>query len=67
MFKVITKEVATYEGPKMVFGLRTRMVFVGLFAHVRQESTKEKELKRGESCRNHPENNQVFSGQYQFE
>jgi hypothetical protein len=67
VLKVVSKKVTTDKSPKMVFGLRMRVVSVGLFPHVRKISSKIKELQRRKSSRNHPKDNQVFGGKDQFE
>jgi hypothetical protein len=38
MLKVVSKKVTAQKCPNMVFGLRIRMVLVGMFPHVRQVS-----------------------------
>jgi hypothetical protein len=67
VLKVVSKKVTTDKSPKMVFGLRMRVVRIGLFPHVRKIGSKVKELQRRKSSRNHPKNNQVFGWKNKLE
>ena len=67
MLKVVSKKVTTDKSPKMVFGLRMRVMRIGLFPHVRKISSKIKELQGRKPSRNHPKEDQIFGGKDELE
>ena len=68
MLVVVAKEVATSKGPKVIEFLTSGKMFVAGFVRspVRQIGAKKEKLKGGQHSGYHPENDQVFGGDYQL-
>lgn len=60
MLVVISKKVAAHKGPKVVFGLGVRMVFVVVLPAVGKVGAKVKQLKSRKNCRKHPKDDEIF-------
>ena len=60
MLVVISKKVAAHKGPKVVFGLGVRMVFVVVFPAVGKIGSKVKQLKSRKDRWKHPKDDEIF-------
>lgn len=67
VLEVISKKIATEEGPKVIFGLGVGVVIIGTFSAMGQVSAEEKELKSRQDRWHHPKDNQIFSGNEKFQ
>ena len=67
MLVVISKKVAAYKCPKVVFGLGVRMVLVVVIPAVGKVGAKVKQLKSGKNRRKHPKDNEIFGIEKQLQ